>query len=162
VFSVVGKSEHSLHISNYSSTCDIAAICVLPDGQVLVADSYSKKVILLNHQYQVVSHCDVSACPWDICQITHSEVAVAVHENVSNTYGVKFITVNQSQLVPVRKFKLHHSCYSIAHQQDDLFISSYTTLFYYLFSGILVSKLYEDVSGRSRGKNCGGKNQLFQ
>ncbi|KAH3748944.1 hypothetical protein DPMN_183433 [Dreissena polymorpha] len=71
----------SLRISNDLSTCYITAICVLPDGKVVVGDSDSKKVKLLNPLYQVVSQCDVSACVWDICQITRSEVAVTVNEN---------------------------------------------------------------------------------
>ncbi|XP_052260812.1 uncharacterized protein LOC127864929 [Dreissena polymorpha] len=102
VFTVKGKSEHNVFIPSDSYTCIINAICVLPDGKVLVADSNNRKVKLLNQQYQVVSHCGVTAMPWDMCVITSSEVAVSVD------HGIQFITVNKTQLVPARKGPVHH------------------------------------------------------
>ncbi|KAH3835581.1 hypothetical protein DPMN_108935 [Dreissena polymorpha] len=76
-FNVQRKSVHNVRIPSDSYSCYITGICALPDGQVLVADYNNKRVKLLNQQYQVVSHWDVTAKPWDICQITPSEVAVA-------------------------------------------------------------------------------------
>ncbi|XP_052261085.1 uncharacterized protein LOC127865172 [Dreissena polymorpha] len=140
VFTVHGKSEHTVRITSDSKKCYITAICVLLDGQVLVADGDNERVKLLNQQYQVVSHWDVTAKPWDMCQITPSEVAVAVNNEV------QLITVSQSQLAIGRKLELQHSCNSIAHIQGYLFIASGTALFKYTLNGKLVCKLYENKS----------------
>ncbi|XP_052241788.1 uncharacterized protein LOC127851875 isoform X2 [Dreissena polymorpha] len=145
-FNVQRKYEYNVRIPSDSFTCDISGICVLPDGQVLVADSYNERVKLLNQQYQVVSHWNMKSSPVDICLITPSEVAVAVntintHENI---HEVQFITVNQGKLVPGRKFQLQHECRGIAHHQGDLFVTSGKELYKYSLNGKLICRLYED------------------
>ncbi|KAH3818902.1 hypothetical protein DPMN_120630 [Dreissena polymorpha] len=152
VFKVQGKSEYNVRIPSDSVTCDFSGICVLPDGQVLVVDWRKKNVKLLNHQYQVVSHLDVNARPFDICLITPSEVAVTV--NASNIHEVRFITVNQGKLVPGRKFQLQHECRGIAHQHGDLFVTSDKEMFKYTLNGKLICRLYEAL-GYNTGKNHG-------
>ncbi|KAH3780391.1 hypothetical protein DPMN_158205 [Dreissena polymorpha] len=149
-FNVQRKSVHNVRIPSDSHSCNITGICALPDGQVLVADNDNKRVKLLNQHYQVVSHWDVTAKPLGICQITPSEVAVAMNVEV------QFITVSQSQLAKGRKLKLQHPCDCIAHHQGDLFIASGTALYKYTLNGKLVCKLYENKSDNYRGKNHGG------
>ncbi|KAH3709019.1 hypothetical protein DPMN_068479 [Dreissena polymorpha] len=152
VFTACGKSEHNVRIPSDSHTCWVRAICVLPNGQVLVADYYNKKVKLLNQQNQVMSHCVMSAGPKAICQITPNEVAVAVDDNT--THEVQFIKVDQSQFVRGRKFQLQHRCYGIAHYHGDLFIVSGQALFKYSLSGKQVCRLYEDLSGLMTVYTC--------
>ncbi|KAH3879183.1 hypothetical protein DPMN_003085 [Dreissena polymorpha] len=55
----MGKSVHNVKMPSDSETCCITAVCALPNGQVLVADYFNKRVKLLNQQYHVVSHLDV-------------------------------------------------------------------------------------------------------
>ncbi|KAH3773685.1 hypothetical protein DPMN_175053 [Dreissena polymorpha] len=95
-FNVLEKYVHTVRIPSDSCPCYIAGICVLPDGQVLVADSANKRVKLLNQQYQVVSHCGVNAEPRDMCLITPSLQWLWMLE-------VQFITVTLNQLGPDRK-----------------------------------------------------------
>ncbi|KAH3737435.1 hypothetical protein DPMN_044028 [Dreissena polymorpha] len=147
-FNIQRQSVHNVRIPSDSDLCDITGMCALPDGRVLVADFYNNKVKLLNQQYQVVSHCGVTAMPWDICQITPSEVAVAFNNEV------QFITVSQSQLAKGRKLELPHSCYSIAHHQGILFIASGTALFMYTLNGKQVCRLYEDESANYTVVKC--------
>ncbi|KAH3896626.1 hypothetical protein DPMN_020804 [Dreissena polymorpha] len=151
VFNVQSNTRHNVRIPSDTCTCYIGAICVFPDGHVLVGDCGNDKVKLLNHQYQVVSHW---ACyPKDMCLITPSEVAVAVKYN--NTYWVQFIKVTQSQLTPVRKFELQHHFRGIAHHRGDLFICSGNALYMYSLSGKQVCRLFGDVDSSSylTGKN---------
>ncbi|KAH3719247.1 hypothetical protein DPMN_062079 [Dreissena polymorpha] len=108
VFNVNGKSKYFVQMPIDSHLCSITAICVLPEGQVLVADFSNKKVKQLDKQYQVVSHLGVTGYPNDICQITSSVVAVTVEDVSINPPEVQFITVNTSQLVPAEKFNLQH------------------------------------------------------
>ncbi|KAH3790416.1 hypothetical protein DPMN_168615 [Dreissena polymorpha] len=154
VFTVQGKSEHTVRIPSDSKFCSITAICVLPDGQVLLADRNNKKVKLLNQQYHAVSHLDLRAESQDICQITPSEVAVAV--TYRNIHEVQFITVIQGQLALGKMFQLQHECTGIAHNQGDLYISSGTALYKFTLSGKQVCRLYKDTSADDTGKNHGG------
>ncbi|KAH3836043.1 hypothetical protein DPMN_109412 [Dreissena polymorpha] len=145
IISIDGKSEYAVCVQG-DSTCLIRGICVLPCGQVLVANWSNKKVKLLNEQYQVVSHCSVSDAPYFICQITPSEVGVTVGSEV------QFIKVNNNQLVKDRKLKFQHKCFGIASHQGDLFVTSGTELYNYSLDGKLVSKLHENKSDTSTGK----------
>ncbi|KAH3878377.1 hypothetical protein DPMN_002266 [Dreissena polymorpha] len=155
VFTVQWKSTHNVRIQSDTCNCEIRAICVLPDGKVLVADRSNKKVKLLDQQYQVFSHCGVTDPVEDMCLITPKKVAVAVSGD-SKKHEVQFITVTQSKLVSGRKFGLQHECMGIAHYKGDLFICSGEALFKYTLSGKQVCRLYEDQSDRLRGKNYGG------
>ncbi|KAH3862344.1 hypothetical protein DPMN_025310 [Dreissena polymorpha] len=143
-FNVQSNTKHNVRIPSDSHECFITGICVLTDGQVLVADRENKRFKLLNQQYQVVSHCDVTVYVRDMCQITPSEVAVAVNDDYSNTHNVQFITVTQSQLTLGRKLELQHTCIGIDHHEGELYICSGTALFKYTLSGKQLCRLYED------------------
>ncbi|KAH3708276.1 hypothetical protein DPMN_067723 [Dreissena polymorpha] len=153
VFIVQGKSVQNMKISSDSDECHITAILVLPDRQVLVADNYNKSVKLLDQQYQVVSHCSVTAYPQDLCDITPSEVAVAVNDHGNNIHEVQFITVNNMKMVTGRKLQLSHTCYGIAFHQGDLYITADTALYMYALNGKLVNKIYENNTDSFTGKN---------
>ncbi|KAH3896431.1 hypothetical protein DPMN_020608 [Dreissena polymorpha] len=153
-FNVQSNNKHNVRIPSDSDECWITGICVLTDGQVLVADRGNKRFKLLNQQYQVVSHCGVAEYVRDMCQITPSEVAVAVDDD-NYTHNVQFITVTQSQLTLGRKLELQHGCKGIDHHEGELFICSSTALFKYTLSGKQVCRLYEDESAHETGKNHG-------
>ena len=150
VFTVQGKSVHNVKISSDSKECYITAICVLPEGPVLVADRRNNKIKLLDQQHQVVSHCSVTEFPSDMCQITPSEVAVTLEND-----EVQFITVNNRKLVTGGRLQLH-ACFGIACHQEDLYITDQTALYKYTLSGKQVGKMYEDKSGSYTGKNPSG------
>ncbi|XP_052235319.1 uncharacterized protein LOC127847445 [Dreissena polymorpha] len=120
----------------------------MPSDQVIVTDYHNKKVKLLNQQYNVSSYCDVSGMPWDICQITSSEVAVTLNKDV------QFISINNGNLVSGRKISLQHAVYGIAHHNGVLYITSGTALYHYNMTGTLVKKLFEEAGGSSTVLHC--------
>ncbi|KAH3836526.1 hypothetical protein DPMN_109898 [Dreissena polymorpha] len=142
VFTGQGKSVLNVTQSNEWFNSNMIAICVLLDGQVLVADWFNKNVRLLDQQYQVVSHCSVTTWPWDMCQVTPSEVAVTVDDH-PNTHEVQFITVKNRKLMTGRKLQIQHTIQGIASHQGDLYITSRTSLYKYTMRGKQVSKMYE-------------------
>ncbi|KAH3878472.1 hypothetical protein DPMN_002368 [Dreissena polymorpha] len=149
VFTVRGKSVQNVKISSDSKECSIAAICVLPDRQVLVADNNNENIKLLDQQYQVVSHWNATTWPWAMCQISASEVAVTLENGY--IHEVQFIKVNNRQLVTVKNLKLRHTCNGIACHEGDLYITADTALFKYTLNGKQVSKMYEDTSDSYTG-----------
>ncbi|XP_052245445.1 uncharacterized protein LOC127854442 [Dreissena polymorpha] len=145
VFTIQGKSEYDVSIpGDLDRICTIRAICVLSDDEILVADFVNKRVKLLNHQYQVVGHCDLTDWPYDMCKITASEVAVTV--NQYDTHEVQFVLVNDGRLVKGRKLKFQHRCNGIAHNLQDLYLTSWNSIYKYSMKGALLNKVYEDTS----------------
>ncbi|KAH3879441.1 hypothetical protein DPMN_003344 [Dreissena polymorpha] len=154
VLNVQSNTKHNVRIPSDSDLCWITGICVLTDGQVLVADRRNKRFKLLNQQYQVVSHWDVAVHVNDMCQITPSEVAVALNKNASYTHDVQFITVTQSQLTLGRKLELQHLCTGITCHQGELFICSGRALFKYTLYGKQLCRLYKDRSSDYTVEQC--------
>ncbi|XP_052226928.1 uncharacterized protein LOC127841842 [Dreissena polymorpha] len=153
VITLKENSEHDTRISSdFSQTCKITGICSLPSGQIVIADQLTKRVKLLDQQYNVVSHCTVSGSLWDICHITCNEVAVTVRDD--QTSSVQFISVSNWKLVNKRKFPLQHDVLGISHHQGVLYVSSRTALYHYRLNGTLVKKIYEDVSGADTVWKC--------
>ncbi|XP_052235312.1 uncharacterized protein LOC127847442 isoform X2 [Dreissena polymorpha] len=142
VLTVKRRLEYTVSIpSDTSQSFSIFGICIMPSDQVIFTDYHNKKVKLLNQQYNVSSHCDVSGGPWDICQITSSEVAVTLNTDV------QFISINNGNLVCGRKISLQHAVYGIAHHEGALYITSGTALYHYNMTGTLVKKLFEGARG---------------
>ncbi|KAH3853410.1 uncharacterized protein LOC127875279 [Dreissena polymorpha] len=136
VMTVKRKSEYSVRISSDTDlSCTLSGICCLPSGQVIVTDLDNQKVKLLDQHY-----CDVSSASRDVCQITSSEVAVTVDQNV------QFISVSDGELVSGRKFRLLHAAYGIAFHQGALYVTSGTALYHFSLTGSLVKMLYMDAS----------------
>ncbi|KAH3749885.1 hypothetical protein DPMN_184400 [Dreissena polymorpha] len=152
VFTVQGKSKYNVSMPYSEDIFDIRAICVLSFDQILIADYDDKRVKLLDHQYQVVGHCDLNAYPHDMCCITSSEVAVAV--NKIKTYEVQFVSVNDGRLVKGRKLHFQHRCRGIAYNLQDLYLTSGTALYKYSMSGELLSKLLENTSAKYTVNKC--------
>ncbi|KAH3842485.1 uncharacterized protein LOC127876453 [Dreissena polymorpha] len=148
-----GKSKHVvLILTDSSQTCKITGICSLPSGQIVIADQENKRVKLLDQQYNVVSHCNLSGFLRDICHITCNDMAVTAEEG--QTSSVQFISVCKGQLVNNRKFQLQHDIAGIVHHQGALYITSRTALYHYTLTGRLVKKIYEDLSGGDTVWKC--------
>ncbi|KAH3716710.1 hypothetical protein DPMN_059438 [Dreissena polymorpha] len=149
--SIQGKSEYNVSKpSDPDRICaTISAICVLSDDEILVADQTNKQVKLLNHQYQVVFYCELTGWPSDMCKITPSEVAVTVYLQIETDGEVQFFSVNGGRLVKGRKLQFKHSCYGIAYDGTNLYLTTCTALYRYSMKGVLMNKVYEDTSGHT-------------
>ncbi|XP_052269475.1 uncharacterized protein LOC127870929 isoform X2 [Dreissena polymorpha] len=159
VLTVMRTSEYTVSIPSDTRDYIISGICSMPCGQVIVADYFNKKVKLLDKHYNVSSHCDVSGYPWEICQITSSEVAVTFNKDV------QFISINNGNLVSGTKISLQHNVKGIAHHKGALYITSGTALYSYTLTGTLVKKLFKDAGGSSvllRSESCWGQDLCHQ
>ncbi|XP_052219825.1 uncharacterized protein LOC127837057 isoform X2 [Dreissena polymorpha] len=135
VMTVKRISEYSVRMSSDTwQSFRISGICCLPFGWVIITDVVNNKAKLLDKHYNVSSHCDLPNCPWDICQIKSSEVAVTGNRDV------QFISVSKGQLVNGRKFQFPHPTLGIAFHQGALYVTSGTALYHYTLNGSLVKK----------------------
>ncbi|XP_052778751.1 uncharacterized protein LOC128216221 [Mya arenaria] len=147
VFGTKGHKEYNVKMSSDKDKCRIEGICGLPGGEVVITDSNSNKVKLLDQEYRVVDHCDVPEYPFDVCHIGGNEVAVCVSNNKYDRHELHFINITKGKLVTTRKLSFTHRCNSASHLGNNLYISSRTALYVYTMTGQLVKKLYEDKSG---------------
>ncbi|KAH3848911.1 hypothetical protein DPMN_091295 [Dreissena polymorpha] len=72
-----------------------------------------------------------------------------------NGSEVNIIRVTNGQLIKDSILKFKHYCCGIAHHQGKLYVTDSTALYHYTVDGRLVSKMYEDASGRNTGNNYG-------
>ncbi|KAH3701692.1 hypothetical protein DPMN_076684 [Dreissena polymorpha] len=117
----------------------------------MCADNRTKKIKLLDQQYQVLCDWSVDASPWDMCQVPPSEVAMIM--NGSGKGVIRFINFSNKQLVKGMVIKLRQTCSGNTCHDEDLYITVGTALYMYTLSGKLVSTVYEDTSGGSKCKN---------
>lgn len=144
------KSSKKYNVSKKDKEkCCISGICETSTGDLLITDICNKKLKLLDQTYRVVAHCDLHAQPMSMCSIDSSLVALTLGFS-----GIYFIRVTNGQIVQERTLRLEHDCHGIAHNQGKLYITSGQALFHYTMDIILVSKVYEDTSGRCAGNYC--------
>ncbi|KAH3823227.1 hypothetical protein DPMN_125026 [Dreissena polymorpha] len=143
-FTVTGATPVSVRINSDTSDCCITGICGLFNGQLVVADN--ERLKLLDLQYKVISDCHMPDLIWDMCLITPCQVAVAVNKHI------KFVSVNNGQLVIDRELQLSHECRGVAYNQGELYVTSGNALYKYTIVGTLVNyKMFEDTSSYMAG-----------
>ncbi|XP_052241278.1 uncharacterized protein LOC127851509 isoform X2 [Dreissena polymorpha] len=146
------KVLYNVRVPSDSRKCDIRSICELPKREILILDYANSRVKLLNKQYKVVSHADLPESPYDMCSISPSEVAITITDGQKGT--VKFLSVNNGQIVTGRTFSFEHKCHGIAHAEGHLYIASCTELYQYTMDCTLVKKIYEDSSDNCSVFKC--------
>ncbi|KAH3852001.1 hypothetical protein DPMN_094490 [Dreissena polymorpha] len=143
---VTGASPVSVRIPSDTSSLYSIRMCGMFNGQILVIDYSNQRLKLLDLQLKVVSECDMSGNPNDMCLITPCQVAVAV-----NNKHIQFVSVNSGQLMKGMRLQLLHGCYGVAHHQGELYVTSGQTLYKYNLDGKLVNMMYEDTSNSFTG-----------
>ncbi|KAH3720503.1 hypothetical protein DPMN_063402 [Dreissena polymorpha] len=141
ILRVKNGKNYSVKISKDNCPSIITGICYTATGELIIIDNGNCKVMLLDQTYKVVAHCHFLYQPWSMCSIDSSLVAVTV-----NRPEVHFIRVSNGQLIKDRILPLKHTCYGIAHQHGNLYITDGRALYHYTLDGRLVSKMYEDTS----------------
>ncbi|KAH3873579.1 hypothetical protein DPMN_036817 [Dreissena polymorpha] len=148
IIKVKSSKRYSVKIKGDKYTCFITSICETASGELLITDLDNCKVKLLDQTYKVVAHCDLPSDPRSMCSIDSSLVAVTVGYN-----QVHFIRVTNGQLIKDRILKLQHSCFGIAHQHGNLYITDGEALYLYTVDGRLVREMYKGTSGYNAGNH---------
>jgi len=111
-------------------TSFIYDMCVLPNGQTLLADYNNKSLKLLNDKFTMISSHNLGKPPSSICYVGNSEVAVALNDE-NKKYVIQFIRVNDGSFEYTEAHKLGHGCSRIACHDGILFVLSKDTLYLY-------------------------------
>jgi hypothetical protein len=110
--------------SNDKAYPQIISMCMLPNGEVLLADRMNKRLKKLNSSYKVISYCDVTKHPLSVCYIGNDTAVASLKDAIQyvNVSG----NITRRQLV-----KLDHKCYGLACHGDILYVNSGDTIYKY-------------------------------
>jgi len=111
-------------------TSFIYDMCVLPNGQTLLADCNNKSLKLLNDKFKMISSHYLGNCPISMCYAGNSEVAVAMNGN-NNKSTIQYIRVTDGGFEYTDARQLDHGCNSMACHGDRLFVLSNDALYLY-------------------------------
>jgi len=118
---------NACHGNEYN--CSINDMCVLPNGQTLLADSKNKSLKLLNDMFTMISSHNLGKTPRSMCYVGNSEIAVALSRNKST---IQYIRVTDGAFYYKDSRQLDHVCSSMACHDDSLFVlSTNDTLYLY-------------------------------
>jgi len=111
-------------------TSYINDMCVLPNGQTLLADYTNTSLKLLNDKFTMISSHNLGKPPSSMCYVGNSDIAVALSGNNKST--IQYIRVTEGSFYYKESRQLDHVCSSMACHDDSLFVlSTSDTLYLY-------------------------------
>ncbi|XP_060584150.1 uncharacterized protein LOC132740287 [Ruditapes philippinarum] len=127
------KGSHNVRVDNTlikrdnndKFMCVITGMCMLPNSEVLLADSENKRLKKMNSSYKVINHCDVSEKPYSVCYIGNDTAVAGLRGNSIQYVNVSG-NINLRQLM-----KLDHACFGLACHGDTLYVRSRDTIYRY-------------------------------
>ncbi|KAH3799542.1 hypothetical protein DPMN_153152 [Dreissena polymorpha] len=133
VIKVSDMTEHNIRVypdSGDSNKATIIGICELADGEFIIADSFNKKVKLLDDSFNVVSHLSFPSTPRQMCNVSAYSVALIFDDRDLN-----FIRVNRQRIMVERIITFEHFCHGIGYHNNDIFVTDAKTIYCYSIEG---------------------------
>ncbi|XP_052778472.1 uncharacterized protein LOC128215907 [Mya arenaria] len=124
--------------------------CEMPNGtHVLCSINIYCEIVLLAENFKAVARLQVPEYHEAICYIGENELAVAI----TSEMGLRLIKVTEGKLEQTKKFRFNHYCRSVAHHDNQLYVTSEAALFQYTKTGQLVKQLFKTGNADIRDKN---------
>ncbi|WAR19414.1 hypothetical protein MAR_001252 [Mya arenaria] len=137
-YSLVENKHFKVKLKHDKNSCSISGITVLPGGEIVIADSKNRNLMLLSASYTVVGHARVPVGPWEICAVSDKQVAVG-----TVGWDIQFFHVQNKQLKMDRKIQMEHKCYYVSYSEGHLYVSSGLTVYQYTLAGQRVREIYK-------------------
>ncbi|XP_053389255.1 uncharacterized protein LOC128552251, partial [Mercenaria mercenaria] len=105
--------------ANDECNCDIDSIRMLPDGNVLLIDSYNMKLKKIDSSYNVVSHCDIPKDSYsckDVCYIGNDRAVVCSEDG-----RIQYVNVSGKMKLE-HAVQLKHECHGLVCHGDTLYV----------------------------------------
>lgn len=144
VYSTENIKAYDVRIGSDTETCFITGICVLPDGNYVMADWANLTVKLLNDKYSIIDEYDLIGRPNCVCHIIDGEVAVTTKQSDSK---INFLGTKHGKLTATRSVRLYHNCRGIAYHGNKMYIGSSDGLYIHDALGKQIRLLYGDPVG---------------
>jgi len=141
MFKVENQVLYKVRLPDDAFICMISGMCVLPNGELLLADSNNSKLKLFSRRNGITDTLDFPDTTWDVCNTGNMEAAVTVDNQ--DRHEIRLVRVQEGQIKLLKTIQLEHYCLALAHYGAKLFITALTALEFDLTSG-QSRQLYSD------------------
>ncbi|XP_053382838.1 uncharacterized protein LOC128546052 isoform X2 [Mercenaria mercenaria] len=141
VWSVKDKYKSNIRVKGDRYECDIHGCCLLPSGEILLADCDNVRLKKLDTRYQVISVCDMPISPKDVCYIGNNVAVVALSNN-----KLQFVDVKGGMTL-TKSVDTDHICWGLAYGNNQLYVTDHRSVYIYSKDGIKQRILYTHQSG---------------
>ncbi|KAL4222624.1 hypothetical protein ACF0H5_018665 [Mactra antiquata] len=126
------------------TTRNISSICILVNGDIMLADSFNKSVTRYKcSTFRETACAKFLSYPWDMCVTASNELAVTFPEEIRN---VRFLRTVRG-LKQSRSLHLRHTCRGIDYFEEELFVTDQGIFVYiYTIDGVLLRKFSRDTT----------------
>ncbi|XP_045181235.2 uncharacterized protein LOC123540347 [Mercenaria mercenaria] len=136
VWSDKDRYKSIIRVNGERYRCVVEGCCLLPSGEILLADSGNDRLKKLDARYQVISVCDMPAYPNDVCYIGNNTAVVALTSN-----KLQFVDIMGG--ITLTKFvNTDHSCMGLAYRNNQLYVVGDSSVYIYSKDGKKESILY--------------------
>ncbi|XP_060585319.1 uncharacterized protein LOC132741210 isoform X4 [Ruditapes philippinarum] len=133
------KEKREINIRTYadSQDCNIKGSCILPLGEILLADYNNNNLKKLDDMYNVKCVCDLPGMPYDVCYVGDN---VAV---VSQFAGKLHFVDTKHSMTLDRSIDTDHTCHGLACHGDQIYVRDcYGSVYRYSTDGIKQQMIY--------------------
>ncbi|XP_045191011.2 E3 ubiquitin-protein ligase TRIM71-like [Mercenaria mercenaria] len=128
------------------SHCEITGVCVMDNGEIVIADYTNKTLKRLNRDYTVRDYVNLPAHPGDICKVGPAKVAVCLY----SFNEIQFFSLANSMNVS-SQFQIESGCHGISYEvrnEKVLVCNGTTRLNVYSKTGNLLRTYEKDRNDR--------------
>ncbi|XP_060558532.1 uncharacterized protein LOC132718814 isoform X2 [Ruditapes philippinarum] len=137
VWLVEEKREINIKINGESKDCWIHGSCILPSGEILLADYNNKKLKKLDSMYNVKCVCDLPYKPNDVCYVGDNVAVVSLLGK-----KLQFVDTKHSMIL-IRYIDTDHSCIGLACHGDQMYVRDINgSVYSYSTNGIKQQMIY--------------------
>ncbi|XP_060600203.1 uncharacterized protein LOC132753719 isoform X2 [Ruditapes philippinarum] len=136
LWSAEEKREINIRIKDDRKHCYISGSCILPSGEILLADDTNKKLKKLDDMYNVKYVCDLPDCPRDVCYVGDHVAVVTLWSKL------QFVDTKRSMIL-IRSIDKDHGCHGLTCHGDQMYVRDlYGSVYSYSTDGIKQRIIY--------------------
>ncbi|XP_053392244.1 uncharacterized protein LOC128554936 [Mercenaria mercenaria] len=145
VWSIKDKHKRKTRVKGDRYVCDIQGCCLLPSGEILLADNTNKRLKKLDSRYKVISVLNMAVPSSDVCYIGDNVAVVAAF------YQLKFVDI-RGGMTFTRSVDTDDRCYGLAYGNNQLYVIDGKSVYIYSKDGIRQRILYTHQSNLRSNK----------
>ncbi|XP_053382765.1 uncharacterized protein LOC123540354 isoform X2 [Mercenaria mercenaria] len=135
VWSIKDKHKSKIWVKGDGNGCIIVGCCLLPFGEILLADYTNKRLKKLDSRYKVISVFNMAVYPSDVCYIGDNVAVVAAFDQL------KFVDI-RGGMTFTRSVDTDDGCDGLAYGNNQLYVVGGRSVHIYSKDGIRQRILY--------------------
>jgi hypothetical protein len=136
VWSVREEREINIRTNGDSNDCWIYGSCILPSGEILLADHLNKRLKKLDNMYNVKCVCDLPDNPYDVCYVGDNLAVVSLWRKL------QFVDTTHSMTL-LKSIDTGYGCSGLVCHGDLMYVRDFDgTVYSYSSDGIKQQMIY--------------------